>query len=63
MGSGPEDAEQIMNHNFFEHINWQDVISRKLEPPFKPSLVNIINLNKTHYDNKYINFLIFIEKC
>ncbi|KAF3422449.1 hypothetical protein E2986_03683 [Frieseomelitta varia] len=38
LGSGPEDAEQIMNHNFFKHINWQDVISRKLEPPFKPSL-------------------------
>ncbi|XP_076248427.1 ribosomal protein S6 kinase beta-1 isoform X1 [Calliopsis andreniformis] len=38
LGSGPEDAEQIMNHNFFKHINWHDVISRKLEPPFKPSL-------------------------
>ncbi|XP_076622288.1 ribosomal protein S6 kinase beta-1 [Colletes latitarsis] len=38
LGSGFEDAEQIMNHNFFKHINWQDVISRKLEPPFKPSL-------------------------
>ena len=38
LGSGPEDAEQIMNHNFFKHINWQDVISRKLDPPFKPSL-------------------------
>lgn len=38
LGSGPEDAEQIMKHNFFSHINWQDVISRKLEPPFKPSL-------------------------
>ncbi|XP_074105659.1 ribosomal protein S6 kinase beta-1 [Cotesia typhae] len=38
LGSGPEDAEQIMNHNFFKHISWQDVISRKLEPPFKPSL-------------------------
>ncbi|XP_033215889.1 ribosomal protein S6 kinase beta-1 [Belonocnema kinseyi] len=38
LGSGPEDAEQIMKHNFFMHINWQDVISRKLEPPFKPSL-------------------------
>lgn len=38
LGSGPDDAEQIMNHNFFKHIKWQDVISRKLEPPFKPSL-------------------------
>ncbi|XP_071869058.1 ribosomal protein S6 kinase beta-1 [Bombus fervidus] len=38
LGSGPDDAEQIMKHNFFKHIKWQDVISRKLEPPFKPSL-------------------------
>ncbi|XP_060832844.1 ribosomal protein S6 kinase beta-1-like [Bombus pascuorum] len=38
LGSGPDDAEQIMNHNFFKHIKWQDVISRKLEPPFKPSV-------------------------
>ncbi|XP_076764452.1 ribosomal protein S6 kinase beta-1 isoform X1 [Xylocopa sonorina] len=38
LGSGPDDAEQIINHNFFKHINWQDVISRKLEPPFKPSI-------------------------
>ncbi|EGI69568.1 Ribosomal protein S6 kinase beta-1 [Acromyrmex echinatior] len=38
LGSGPEDAEQIKNHNFFKHINWQDVIARKLDPPFKPSL-------------------------
>ncbi|XP_011308947.1 ribosomal protein S6 kinase beta-1 [Fopius arisanus] len=38
LGSGPEDAKQIMSHNFFKHINWQDVISRKLEPPFKPAL-------------------------
>ncbi|XP_029658890.1 ribosomal protein S6 kinase beta-1-like [Formica exsecta] len=38
LGSGLEDAEQIKNHNFFKHINWQDVIARKLDPPFKPSL-------------------------
>ncbi|KAJ8680255.1 hypothetical protein QAD02_016042 [Eretmocerus hayati] len=38
LGAGPDDAEPIMNHSFFKHINWQDVISRKLEPPFKPSL-------------------------
>ncbi|XP_014209613.1 ribosomal protein S6 kinase beta-1-like [Copidosoma floridanum] len=38
LGSGPEDAEQIMNHRFFNHLNWQDVILRKLVPPFKPAL-------------------------
>ncbi|OXU27594.1 hypothetical protein TSAR_008124 [Trichomalopsis sarcophagae] len=38
LGSSPDDAEQIIKHDFFNHINWQDVISRKLVPPFKPSL-------------------------
>ncbi|XP_014210925.1 ribosomal protein S6 kinase beta-1-like [Copidosoma floridanum] len=38
LGSGSADAEQIKNHNFFKHINWDDVISRKLEPPFRPKL-------------------------
>ncbi|XP_044003306.1 ribosomal protein S6 kinase beta-1 [Aphidius gifuensis] len=40
LGSGIDDAEQIINHKFFKHINWQDVISKKLEPPFKPSLIS-----------------------
>ncbi|XP_066587199.1 ribosomal protein S6 kinase beta-1-like [Prorops nasuta] len=38
LGSSPEDADQITRHNFFKHINWNDVIARKLEPPFKPVL-------------------------
>lgn len=45
LGSGPEDAEQIMNHRFFDHINWQDVILRQLVPPFKPLLVKKYRLN------------------
>ncbi|XP_076649678.1 ribosomal protein S6 kinase beta-1 isoform X2 [Halictus rubicundus] len=43
LGSGAEDAEEITNHTFFKHINWHDVISRKLEPPFKPSLIRNIS--------------------
>lgn len=38
LGAGTNDAEQIINHNFFKHIHWHDVISKKLEPPFKPLL-------------------------
>nr|KAF7419774.1 hypothetical protein H0235_010071 [Vespula pensylvanica] len=40
LGSAPSDAEQIKNHQFFKHINWNDVISRKLEPPFRPILAS-----------------------
>jgi p70 ribosomal S6 kinase len=38
LGSASSDAEQIKGHQFFELIDWNDVITRKLEPPFKPKL-------------------------
>ncbi|XP_025155740.1 ribosomal protein S6 kinase beta-2 [Harpegnathos saltator] len=40
LGSGPSDGEQVKTHRFFKHINWDDVISRKLEPPFRPTLAS-----------------------
>jgi hypothetical protein len=42
LGSGPNDGEAVRVHPFFRSINWSDVLSRKLEPPFKPSLVCIV---------------------
>ncbi|CAB0013976.1 unnamed protein product [Nesidiocoris tenuis] len=38
LGSAPGDGDAIRNHMFFKHINWREVISRKLDPPFLPSL-------------------------
>nr|CAD7593777.1 unnamed protein product [Timema genevievae] len=40
LGSALGDGEAIKVHPFFKHISWADVVSRKLEPPFKPSLVS-----------------------
>merc|ERR1719384_1620362 len=40
LGSGLADADPIKTHPFFKHINWADVIARKLEPPFKPVLAS-----------------------
>ncbi|XP_018575257.2 ribosomal protein S6 kinase beta-1 [Anoplophora glabripennis] len=39
LGAAPEDAKAVKQHQFFKHINWDDVLSRKLDPPFKPSLL------------------------
>ncbi|XP_054260163.1 ribosomal protein S6 kinase beta-2-like [Macrosteles quadrilineatus] len=38
LGAGPGDGELVKRHPFFRHINWADVLSRRLEPPFRPAL-------------------------
>jgi len=40
LGSGPTDADSIKVHPFFKHINWADVINRRLTPPFEPTLTS-----------------------
>jgi p70 ribosomal S6 kinase len=29
----------FQHHGFFRHVNWSDVLNKRLEPPFKPTLV------------------------
>ncbi|XP_046390365.1 ribosomal protein S6 kinase beta-1 [Ischnura elegans] len=51
IGSGPNDAEAIKTHCFFKHINWADVLARKLEPPFKPCLAGEDDVSQ--FDTKF----------
>ena len=46
LGSGPADADPIKTHPFFKHISWADVISRKLDPPFKPVLASDVSFGR-----------------
>jgi len=38
LGHGTEDANAVKNHRFFTGVNWDDVMARKLKPPFLPQL-------------------------
>ncbi|XP_064613061.1 ribosomal protein S6 kinase beta-1-like isoform X2 [Liolophura sinensis] len=38
LGGGPDDGKPIKGHAFFRHIDWSDLITRKVEPPFRPSV-------------------------
>ncbi|XP_025836202.1 ribosomal protein S6 kinase beta-1-like isoform X1 [Agrilus planipennis] len=51
LGSSPGDADGIKQHQFFKHINWNDVLTRKLEPPFKPSLASEDDVSQ--FDTKF----------
>ncbi|XP_016374396.1 ribosomal protein S6 kinase beta-1-like [Sinocyclocheilus rhinocerous] len=42
LGAGPGDATEVQTHPFFRHVNWDDLLARKVEPPFKPFLVTIV---------------------
>jgi len=39
LGSGPDQVEDIKQHPFFATINWDDLIQKKVDPPFKPTIV------------------------
>lgn len=39
LGYGTQDSLVIKLHPFFKSVNWDDAAARRLEPPFKPSLV------------------------
>lgn len=43
LGSGPSDAAAVRGHPFFKHVNWEDILARRLEPPIKPLLVSSYN--------------------
>ncbi|PNI95133.1 AKT2 isoform 13, partial [Pan troglodytes] len=43
LGGGPSDAKEVMEHRFFLSINWQDVVQKKLLPPFKPQVTSEVD--------------------
>ncbi|KAM7393565.1 hypothetical protein PAMP_020425 [Pampus punctatissimus] len=38
LGSSKEDCADIQKHPFFRHISWDDLLNKRVEPPYKPQL-------------------------
>uniref|UniRef100_A0A673JRL2 non-specific serine/threonine protein kinase n=1 Tax=Sinocyclocheilus rhinocerous TaxID=307959 RepID=A0A673JRL2_9TELE len=51
LGGGPEDAKEVMTHKFFSSMNWQDVLQKKLIPPFKPQVTSEIDTR--YFDDEF----------
>lgn len=51
LGGGPGDAAEVQAHPFFRHINWDDLLARKVEPPFKPFLQSADDVSQ--FDSKF----------
>ncbi|CAG9472541.1 unnamed protein product [Plasmodium vivax] len=52
LGSGVTDAEEIKNHPFFKNVNWDDVLNKKVKPPFKPSLFDQMDVQ--NFDKEFL---------
>ncbi|KAG7226112.1 hypothetical protein INR49_018723 [Caranx melampygus] len=51
LGAGVDDATEVKSHPFFRHINWEDLLARKVEPPFKPFLQSAEDVSQ--FDSKF----------
>jgi serine/threonine protein kinase len=38
LGSGPKDAQEVMDQPFFRTINWDDIYNKRVQPPFLPQI-------------------------
>ena len=48
LGSGPTGLNDIQKHPFFESINWESILEKKIKPPFTPKL-------RSETDTRYID--------
>ncbi|KAG2203913.1 hypothetical protein INT47_007496 [Mucor saturninus] len=51
LGSGPSDAAEIKNHPFFYGVNWDDMLAKRVSPPFCPSVSG--PLDTSNFDEEF----------
>lgn len=39
LGASERDAEDVKKQAFFRHVHWEDLLARRLKPPFVPTIV------------------------
>jgi protein kinase N len=52
LGASERDAEDVKKQAFFRHVHWEDLLARRLKPPFVPTIVS---------DDSYIFFFSFVH--
>jgi hypothetical protein len=54
LGSGKADAEEIKKHPFFKDVNFDDVMNKRIPPPYFPTIVSFLSI--------YLEIL-FFNRC
>jgi len=51
LGGGPDDVKEIMAHPFFACINWNDLVHKRIVPPFKPQVTS--DTDTRYFDSEF----------
>jgi len=51
LGGGPEDAQAVKTHAFFNSINWSDLDKKRITPPFRPQVVS--DTDTRYFDSEF----------
>ena len=51
LGSGPTDAQEVMNQPFFRNVNWDDIYHKRVGPPFMPTIKNATDTS--NFDSEF----------
>ncbi|ESN90376.1 hypothetical protein HELRODRAFT_119785, partial [Helobdella robusta] len=53
LGGSEEDVKEIQRHPFFACIDWVDLVNKKIEPPWKPTLESDTDLR--YFSQEFVN--------
>jgi len=51
LGSSERDAEDVKKQAFFRNINWEDLLARKIQPPFVPTVQSMEDVS--NFDEEF----------
>ncbi|KAI8888884.1 kinase-like protein [Backusella circina FSU 941] len=51
LGAGPSDAADIKSHPFFRGVNWDDMLAKRVPPPFCPTVNNPLDIS--NFDEEF----------
>ncbi|KAI8495889.1 PREDICTED: serine/threonine-protein kinase Sgk3-like isoform X2 [Branchiostoma belcheri] len=52
LGTGDKDFEEVKTHAFFSSLSWQDLLERKIPPPYNPEVSGQLDLK--HFDPEFV---------
>ncbi len=55
LGSGELDAQEIKRHAFFQHLNWAELATGKMPPPWVPRIAG--SLDTSQFDQEFTSML------